>query len=97
MSDVREDSTAADRSRSDERSNPLVRVGASLLIWIRSSFIAFVGTLGTVFLLCGLVLSDFVLPGFDRGILAAMFLVWAVSAFIYAVAGYGLLRIIGYS
>ncbi|WP_436912206.1 hypothetical protein [Halosimplex marinum] len=97
MSEVQEDSAAAERSQREGRSNPLVRIGASILIWIRSSFIAFVGTLGTVFLLCSLLLSGLVLPGFIHGILAAMCLVWGVSAYIYAVAGYGLLRLIGYS
>lgn len=72
---------------------PFVRVLAA----IRSSFIAFVGAIGTVFLLASLLLSGFVLPGVSYGILAAMSLVCAISAYLYAVGGYVGLRLIGYT
>jgi len=96
MSDVHEDGTVTDRKQQEGRSNPLVEYGASTLVWIRSSFIAFVGALGTVFLCCSLVLSGLV-PGIYHGILAAMFLIWGVSAYVYAIVGYGLLNLIGYN
>jgi hypothetical protein len=97
MTDVQEDSTAAESTQGQERSNSLVRIGASLLIWIRSSFIAFVGTIGTVFLLFSALLSDLTLTAVSFPKIAAMCLVLGVSAYIYAVTGYVILRLIGYS
>lgn len=73
--------------------SPFVRV----LVAIRSSFIAFVATVGTVFLLASFVLSGLVLPGIYYGILAAMSFVCAISAYLYAVGGYLGLRLIGYT
>jgi hypothetical protein len=67
----------------------------SLLLAIRSSFIVFVAALGTVCLLLALLLSTYI-PGITHDVLSAMFAVWGVSAFVYAVFGYIGLRFIGY-
>ena len=69
---------------------------ASVLLAIRQSFLAFVTTLGIVFCLLSVLLSEYVLAGLTHGVLAAMLAVWGVSAFIYAVLGHLGLHLIGY-
>lgn len=66
-----------------------------LSLAVRSSFLAFVATLGVVFLVLAVVLSGHV-PGVDNGVLSAMLVVWGVSAFVYAALGHIGLRLIGY-
>lgn len=80
----------------DER-NVLVRALVRILVWIRSSFIAFVGAIGTTFLLSGLLVSGLVVPSLEYGVVAAMCIVWAVSAYVYAVGGYFGLKLINYN
>ena len=69
---------------------------ASVLLAIRQSFLAFVMTLGVLFCLLSVLLSEYVLVGLTNGVLSAMLAVWGVSAFIYAVLGHLGLRLIGY-
>jgi hypothetical protein len=84
--------TDLEREYTDETDrNPVV----SLLLAIRSSFILFIAALGTVCLLLALLLSTYI-PGINQNVLSAMFAVWGVSAFVYAVLGYVGLRFIGY-
>lgn len=73
--------------------SPVVRV----LIAIRSSFIAFVATVGTVFLFGSLLLSGLVLSEVDYGVLAAMSFICGISAYLYGIGGYVGLRLIGYT
>ncbi|MFC4551090.1 MULTISPECIES: hypothetical protein [Halorussus] len=71
-------------------------VATSLLLAIRKSFLAFVTTIGVVCCLLAALLSEYVFVGLFNGVLAGMFAVWGVSAFIYAVLGHLGLRLIGY-
>lgn len=82
-------------AEADER-NAVFELVSSVLIAIRSSFLAFVVTVGVVLVLLSLVLSEHVLPGFSYGMVAAMLFVWGISAFVYAVAGHIGLKLIGY-
>jgi hypothetical protein len=66
-----------------------------LSLVVRGSFLAFVATLGVLFLVVAIVLSKHV-PLVHDGVLSAMFAVWAASAFIYAAFGHLGLRLIGY-
>lgn len=66
-----------------------------LSLAVRNSFIAFVATLGVVFLLLALVFSEHV-PGIYFGVISGMLAVFGVSAFIYAALGHIGLRLIGY-
>ncbi|WP_227378668.1 hypothetical protein [Haladaptatus halobius] len=68
----------------------------SLLLAIRQSFLAFVTAIGVVCCLLAVLLSTHVLPALTNGVLAGMFAIWGVSAFIYAVLGHLGLRLIGY-
>lgn len=68
----------------------------SALLAIRQSFLTFVTTIGIVCCLLAVLLSEYVLPGLTVGVLAGMFAIWGVSAFIYAVLGHFGLRLIGY-
>ena len=77
--------------RLDDDQGPLVR----LSLRVRSSFLAFVATLGVVFLVVALVLSEHV-PGVTHGVLSGMLAVWSASAFVYAGLGHLGLRLIGY-
>lgn len=72
-------------------------LAARVLITIRSSFLAFVVTIGVVFIILSVLLSGHVLPGFNHGILAGMTFIWGISAFLYALLGKVILRLIGYS
>ena len=77
--------------RLDDDQGILVRLSLA----VRSSFLAFVATLGVVFLLLALVFSEHV-PGVYFGVISGMLAVWGVSAFIYAALGHLGLRLIGY-
>lgn len=77
--------------RFDEDQGLLVRLSLA----VRSSFLAFVATLGGVFLLLAVVLSEHV-PVLTHGVLSGMLVVWGVSAFLYAALGHVALRLIGY-
>jgi hypothetical protein len=66
--------------------NPVIRV----LLAIRSSFLLFIATLGILLFLVGVVLYG------GRGVLAAMFAIWGVSAVLYAGFGFLFLKVIGY-
>ena len=77
--------------RLDDHHGTLVRLSLA----VRSSFLAFVTTLGVVFLVLALVLSEHV-PGVTHGVLSGMLAVWAASAFVYAGLGHLGLRLIGY-
>jgi len=77
--------------RLDDDQGPLVRLSLA----VRGSFLAFVATLGAVFLLIALALSEHV-PGVHHGVLSGMLVVWGVSAFVYAGLGHVALRLIGY-
>lgn len=79
--------------RLDEDRGPLVRLSLA----IRGSFLAFVTTLGVVFLVLAVVLSNHVpVPYLNSGVLSGMLAVWGVSAFVYAALGHLTLRLIGY-
>lgn len=77
--------------RYDDDQHVIVQV----LLGVRSSFLAFVVALGVVFLVVAVVLSEHV-PLVHNGVLSGMFLVWGVSAFVYAALGHLLLGLIGY-
>ncbi|WP_227356396.1 hypothetical protein [Haladaptatus salinisoli] len=68
----------------------------SLVLAIRRSFLAFVTVIGVACCLLAVLLSEYVLPGVTNGVLAGMFAIWGVSAFLYAVLGHLGLRLIGY-
>lgn len=97
MSEAHMESGDIDDADHEADANPLRRLVTSVLIWVRSSFIAFVGTVGTVFLSLAILLSDLVLPSVEFGVIAAMCLIWAISAYLYAVGGYVVLKLIGYT
>lgn len=82
-------------NRSDR--NVVVSLALWVLVAIRSSFIAFVWSIGVLFLVVSVLLSGYVLPGIDYGVVAGMSFVWGVSALLYGVIGKLLLRLIGYS
>lgn len=69
---------------------------SSVLITIRSSFLAFVVFVGVVMILLSLALSGYVFSGFSNGVLSAMTFVWGISAFVYAFLGHIGLKAIGY-
>jgi len=77
--------------RVEDDHGPLVRLSLA----VRSSFLAFVATLGVVFLLLALLLSEHV-PGLTHGVLSGMLAVLSASAFLYAAFGHLALRLIGY-
>ena len=81
----------------DADENSLLSLAASVLIAVRSSFLVFVSTVGVGLLILSVVVSGFVLPGVDYGIISAMAFIWGVSALIYAVLGRFALKLIGYS
>ena len=80
-----------DDYRLDDDQGPLVRLSLA----IRSSFLAFVATLGVVFLVLAVVLSEHV-PFVTNGVISGMLVVWGVSAFAYAGLGHLGLKLIGY-
>ncbi|KTG11470.1 hypothetical protein AUR64_04240 [Haloprofundus marisrubri] len=75
----------------------LTDAGVSILLTIRKSFLSFVMTLGLICLLFAALFSEAFLPVLNNGVLAGMFVIWGVSAFVYAVLGYVVLRLIGYN
>ena len=77
--------------RLDDDQGLLVRLSLA----VRGSFLAFVATMGVVFLALAVVLSKYV-PGVTYGVLSGMLVVWGVSAFAYAGLGHVALRLIGY-
>jgi hypothetical protein len=84
--------TDIEREHRDETDrNPVI----SLLLAIRSSFILFVAALGTICFLLAMLFSTYI-PLLNYNVLAAMFVIWGVSAFVYAALGYVGLRLIGY-
>ncbi|MFC4451306.1 hypothetical protein [Halorussus aquaticus] len=68
----------------------------AVLLAIRQSFLAFVTAIGVGCCLLAVLLSEYVLAGLSYGVLAGMFAIWGVSAFVYAVVGHLGLRLIGY-
>lgn len=75
----------------------VVSLVTSVPIAIRSSFIGFVVAVGVVFLVTSVLLSGYVLANVEYGMLSAMTFIWGVSAFLYAVLGTVVLKLIGYS
>lgn len=71
------------------RKNGIVSAAIGFLIWVRSSFLAFVTTFGTIFFVTGLVISE--------GVIAGMLVVLGVSTFIYALIGFAGLNLINYN
>lgn len=88
-------SNTGDAAETDER-NDSFELASSVLIAVRSSFLAFVVALGVVMVVASLLVSEHVLPGFSYGIIAAMLFVWGISAFVYAFACHVGLKLIGY-
>lgn len=80
-----------------EDRNVVVSLVTSGLIAVRSSFIGFVVAVAIVFLTLSVLLSEYVLPSVNHGILAGMTFILGVSALLYAALGKGVLRLIGYS
>jgi len=76
---------------------PVLGVSTDILVAIRSSFVAFVVSVGVVFVVASVLLSGHVLQSVEYGILSAMMFILGMSAFVYAALGKVLLRIIGYS
>jgi hypothetical protein len=76
---------------------PVAGVSTAILVAIRSSFVAFVVSIGVVFVVASVLLSGHVLQSVEYGILSAMTFILGMSAFVYAALGKVLLRIIGYS
>ena len=81
----------------DANENSLLSLAASVLIAVRSSSLVFVSTVGVGLLFVSVVVSEFVLPSVDYGIISAMAFIWGVSALIYAVFGRFALKLIGYN
>ena len=67
----------------------------SVLLAVRQSFLAFVTAIGVVCCLLAVLLSEHV-PLVTNGVLAGMFAIWGVSAFLYAILGHLGLRLINY-
>lgn len=82
-------------SRSDR--NIVVSLVLRVVIAIRSSFIAFVWLIGVLFLGLSVLLSGYVVPDINYGVVAGMSFIWGISALLYGVIGKVLLRLIGYS
>ncbi|WP_132060656.1 hypothetical protein [Halorussus amylolyticus] len=80
-----------DGYRRDDDRGLLIRLSLA----VRRSFLAFVTTLGVVFLVLAVVFSEHV-PGVYFGVISGMLAVWGVSAFVYAALGHLGLRLIGY-
>ena len=76
---------------------PVFGVSTDILVAIRSSFVAFVVSVGVVFIVASVLLSGHVLQSVEYGILSAMMFILGMSAFVYAALGKVLLRAIGYS
>lgn len=72
-------------------------LATSVLVAIRSSFLGFVVAVGVVFLVISVLLSGYVLESVQYGLLAGMTFIWGVSAFLYAILGSAILKLIGYS
>lgn len=79
------DSSLLERARENVVAGHVI----DFLVWVRSSFLAFVMTLGTVFLVSGLLIGD--------GVEAGMLVVLGISSFAYAVLGVVGLKLIGYN
>jgi hypothetical protein len=77
--------------------DPVLALATTVLIAIRSSFVAFVVSIGAGLVVTSVLLSGYVLPSVNYGIISAMTFIWGVSAFVYAVLGKALLRLIGYA
>lgn len=80
----------------DDR-NIVVSLVTSILIAIRSSFLGFVVAVSAVFFMLSILLSGYVVPSINYGIISGMTFIWSVSALLYAAIGKVLLRLIGYS
>jgi len=76
---------------------PVVGVSTAALVAIRSSFVAFIVSVGVVLVVTSVLLSGHVLQGVEYGILSAMTFILGVSAFAYAALGKALLGVIGYT
>ena len=85
----------SDRDEVDDE-NPVTSFVTSVLVAVRGSFLAFVTTIGVLLLLTSVLVSGFVAPNMEYGLVSAMALIWGVSALIYAVLGNIGLRVIGY-
>ena len=89
------DARMSDRDEIDDE-NPVTPFVTSVLVAVRGSFLAFVTTIGVLLLLTSVLVSGFVVPSVEYGLVSAMALIWGVSALIYAVLGNIGLRVIGY-
>ena len=89
------DARMSDRDEIDDE-NPGTPFVTSVLVAVRGSFLAFVTTIGVLLLLTSVLVSGFVVPSVEYGLVSAMALIWGVSALIYAVLGNIGLRVIGY-
>jgi hypothetical protein len=77
--------------------NIVVSLITGALIAVRSSFIGFVVAVGVVFWTISILTSTYVLASVDYGIISGMTFIWGLSAFVYAILGKVVLRLIGYS
>lgn len=77
--------------------DPVSSLVTSTLVAVRSSFIGFVVAVGVVLVMVSVLLSGYVVKNVNYGMISGMTFIWGVSAFIYAVLGTVLLRLIGYS
>lgn len=59
-----------------------------VLLWMRSSVLNFIISLGVALFVIGLLIPD--------GVVAAMMVVWGVSAILFALLGYACMKAIGY-
>jgi hypothetical protein len=66
---------------------------ARLAVAIRSSFLRFTIFLGLVWIVCGVILNLVVA---DQGTVAAMLVIWGVSAILYGLLGFIVVILIGY-
>jgi hypothetical protein len=90
-------STGNEERGHEADTNSLYDLVVSVLLAIRSSFLTFVAALGVAMLLLGAFGPMIpVVNGVMKGVVAGMFGIWGVSAIVYAVIGFGFLRLIGY-
>jgi predicted phage tail protein len=80
----------------DDDRNVVVSLVIAALIAVRTSFLGFVVAVGVVVLTLSFLLSGYVVPSVNYGIISGMMFIWGVSALLYAALGKALLRLIGY-
>jgi len=83
-----ESEPAPEQVRTREEYGPLVRV----VLAIRRSFMVFTIFLGFVMILSGVVVEY---AFTNQGVLAAMLVIWGVSAIVFGALGYGLVILLG--